>query len=287
MKIFITGARGQLGRDLVDWFDKDHEVIGAGRAELDVTNLSEVQQVIRAVRPEAVIHAAAYTSVDRAESEPDEAYRVNVFGSRNMAWAAREVGAKLCYISTDYVFDGTSSKPYREYDQTNPIGIYGKSKRAGEEVSQLLVPHTFIVRTSWVYGRHGNNFVKTMLKLAKEKGYMKVVSDQVGSPTYTIDLCRFVEKLLETEKYGIYHASNSGHCSWFEFAKAIMEEAGSNAVVESCTTEQFPRPAPRPTFSVMDHMAIRLNGFDDLPTWRDALKRFLLELERTSRTQLR
>jgi dTDP-4-dehydrorhamnose reductase len=184
----------------------------------------------------------------------------------------------LCYISTDYVFDGKASQPYNEYDNTNPSGIYGKSKRAGELAVQTLNTKYFIVRTSWLYGSHGNNFVKTMLKLGKKKDQLNVVHDQVGSPTYTVDLCLFLADLIQTEKYGIYHVSNTGACSWFEFAKAIFEESGISIQVNPCTTVEFPKPAPRPKYSVMDHMSIRTNDFQDLQHWRVALKAFLVEL---------
>ncbi|MBW7460187.1 dTDP-4-dehydrorhamnose reductase, partial [Paenibacillus sepulcri] len=226
-------------------------------------------------QPDAVIHCAAYTAVDKAESEPDEAFRVNAAGTRNLAIASREIGAKLCYISTDYVFDGTSVIPYNEIDNTNPRTVYGKSKLAGEQAVTSLHDRYFIVRTSWVYGKYGNNFVKTMLKLGSEKDLLKVVHDQIGSPTYTLDLAHFLLELVRTECYGIYHASNTGICSWFDFAAAIFEESGSAIKLEPCTTEDFPRPAPRPAYSVMDHSSIRVNGLTDLRPWREALIHFL------------
>ncbi|OGX68130.1 MAG: dTDP-4-dehydrorhamnose reductase [Paenibacillus sp. RIFOXYA1_FULL_44_5] len=275
MKIMVTGAGGQLGKDLVDSLGQHHQVIALTRAELDITNQEQCKQIIHTVRPDAVIHAAAYTAVDLAESEEDQAYAVNAFGTRNIAAAVQEIGAKLCYISTDYVFDGNSNVPYREYDNTNPTGVYGKSKRAGEQLVQSLCERYFIVRTSWVYGKYGSNFVKTMLKLGQDKKELKVVHDQIGSPTYTVDLSCFLETLVLTEKYGIYHASNSGICSWYEFAQAIFAESGANVVVHPCTTEEFPRPAPRPKFSVMDHLSIRANGFQDLRPWQEALREFL------------
>lgn len=193
--------------------------------------------------------------------------------------AAREVGAKLCYISTDYVFDGTASVPYNEYDQTNPQTVYGKSKLAGEQAVQTLHDRFFIVRTSWVYGKYGNNFVKTMLKMAGERDQLKVVSDQVGSPTYTYDLAAFLLDLVQTDFYGIYHASNSGICSWFDFAQAIFEDSSVNILVEPCTTADFERPAPRPAYSVMDHTAIRSNGLNLLRPWREALNHYLKDSE--------
>ncbi|WP_336773956.1 dTDP-4-dehydrorhamnose reductase [Paenibacillus sp. MMO-58] len=275
-KVAVTGANGQLGRELA-LLDTEgqFEIIGLSRTELDITDLEQCRSVLARLRPDAVIHCAAYTAVDKAEAEPDEAFRINAAGTRNIAVAAREVGAKLCAVSTDYVFDGTGKVPYKEHDQTNPRTVYGKSKLAGEQAVSSLHDRYFIVRTSWVFGAYGNNFVKTMLKLASEREQLKVVADQWGSPTYTRDLAIFLLELVSTDYFGIYHASNSGVCSWFEFAKAIMEESGSGTRIEPCTTEEFPRPAPRPHYSVMDHVAIRSNGFTPLPHWREALRHYL------------
>jgi dTDP-4-dehydrorhamnose reductase len=275
MKVLVTGANGQLGTDVVALFQGSNEVIGVGRNEMDITNLDQCIQVIEKHQPDVIIHCAAYTAVDLAEEEEDIAYQVNAYGSRNLAIAAERVGSKICYISTDYVFDGTAAKPYREYDNTNPTSVYGKSKRAGESLVQALSSKFFIVRTSWVYGLHGNNFVKTMLKLAVGRDQLKVVNDQVGSPTFTEDLAEFLLRLVATENYGIYHASNSGVCSWYDFAKVIFEESNISITVNPCTTEEFPRPAPRPKYSVMEHMSIRANGFDDLRPWQEGLRDFL------------
>ncbi|WP_044747467.1 dTDP-4-dehydrorhamnose reductase [Bacillus alveayuensis] len=276
MKVIVTGAKGQLGTDLVDLLaDRGYEVYGYGRKELDITNFDQVKQVISEVNPDVVIHAAAYTKVDLAESQPDQAFLINAYGTRNVVVASEEVGAKLVYISTDYVFDGTANTPYNEFAPTNPLSVYGKSKLAGEQFVRDLHSKFFIVRTSWVYGKHGNNFVKTMLKLAQERDELMVVHDQVGCPTYTVDLSNCILELIQTEKYGIYHVSNSGHCSWYEFAKAIFEEAGIEVKVNPCTTKAFPRPAPRPAYSVFDHMALRLNGFKEMPHWRESLKNFV------------
>lgn len=269
-----------MGQDLTKLLLKgNHEVYAYDRAEMDITDLDQTMNIIGHDRPEAIVHAAAYTAVDQAEADRDAAYLVNAVGSRNVAVAAERIGAKVCYISTDYVFDGNGTVPYNEYDNTNPTSVYGSSKRAGEHAVQTLCSRYYIVRTSWVYGRFGNNFVKTMLKLGREKDRLKVVHDQIGSPTYTVDLSYFLADLIQTEKYGIYHASNSGVCSWYEFAKAIFEESGINIILEPCATEDFPRPAPRPKYSVMDHMSIRTNGFTDLRNWREALKSFLQELK--------
>jgi len=276
LKILVTGANGQLGQELVRLPARpDIEIAGFGRDELDVTDPEQCRNVIGSYKPEVVIHCAAYTKVDQAESEPDEAYRVNADGTRNAALAAEQIGAKFVYISTDYVFDGKANAPYRENDRTDPQSVYGKSKLAGEQWVQSLSSRYFIVRTSWVFGKYGSNFVKTMLRLAEERDSLKVVSDQVGSPTYTLDLAQFLLELVQTDHYGIFHASNSGACSWYDFAKAIFEERGLHVQVEPCATAEFPRPAPRPAYSVLDHGAIRAHGLKPLRPWREALRSFL------------
>ncbi|NEU63221.1 dTDP-4-dehydrorhamnose reductase [Paenibacillus sp. ALJ109b] len=285
MKVLVTGANGQLGRDMVLLLEKEgHAVMACGREQLDITDQFQSNDIISTYHPEAVIHCAAYTAVDAAETDVDGAYLINATGTRNIAVAAEQIGAKLIYISTDYVFDGTSDVPYQEYDNTNPQSVYGKSKRAGEMLVQSLSSRWFIVRTSWVYGVYGNNFVKTMLKLGQEKPKLQVVHDQKGSPTYTVDLAHFLIELMSTEKYGVYHASNSGACTWYEFTQAIFEEAKRipdidiQAELEPCITDQFPRPAPRPRNSVMDHLSIRTNGLKDLRAWREGLRDFLKEI---------
>ncbi|MNI17371.1 dTDP-4-dehydrorhamnose reductase [compost metagenome] len=286
MKVLVTGSAGQLGQDLVLLLQaQGHEVLGCDRQEMDITDLDQCVEIIGGFAPDAVIHCAAHTAVDVAETDIDAAYLINATGSRNVALAAEKKGAKLVYISTDYVFDGMGTKPYHEYDNTDPQSIYGKSKRAGEVLVQSLSSKFFIVRTSWVYGKYGNNFVKTMLKLGQEKPLLQVVDDQKGSPTYTVDLANFLLELIQTEKYGVYHASNTESCTWYEFTQAIFAEAEDilglkfTAKLEPCSTEQFPRPAPRPQYSVMEHLAIRTNGFQDIRPWREGLRDFLLELK--------
>ncbi|MDQ0492742.1 dTDP-4-dehydrorhamnose reductase [Paenibacillus brasilensis] len=284
MKVLVTGASGQLGKDVVNVFQaQGHDVLGYNREQLDITDLEQAVKIVGEYQPDTVIHCAAYTAVDAAESDIDRAYQVNATGTRNMALAAEKAGAKLVYISTDYVFDGTAEQPYHEYDNTNPQSIYGKSKRAGEILAQTLSSRYFIVRTSWVYGLHGNNFVKTMLKLGQEKPHLQVVNDQKGSPTYTVDLASFLAELVQTDMYGVYHASNGGSCTWYEFTQAIFQDAVEllgakiTATLEPCSTEQFPRPAARPRNSVMEHIAIRTNGLNDLRDWREGLQDFLQE----------
>jgi dTDP-4-dehydrorhamnose reductase len=276
-KVLITGANGQLGRELVEYFSNDikYEVFGYGRLELDITNQEHVDKLFTDIQPDIVIHSAAYTKVDLAESDVDTAYLVNSIGTRNIAVAAENIGSKLVYISTDYVFDGTGVEPYHEFIRTSPIGVYGKSKLRGEEFVSNFHNKYFIVRTSWVYGKYGNNFVKTMLKMANERDSLSVVHDQVGCPTYTFDLAACISELIKTSKYGVYHVSNSGMCSWYEFAKAIFEEAGLKVQLNACTSKEFPRPAPRPAYSVFDHMSLRLNGFKSMRHWKVALAEFI------------
>ncbi|MDN4066527.1 dTDP-4-dehydrorhamnose reductase [Paenibacillus vini] len=285
MKVLVTGAAGQLGADVVSTLEMaGHLVFPCDRDALDITDFEACLEKIQEFTPEVVIHCAAYTAVDQAEKEVDTAYAVNAVGTRNMVLASEHVGAKFCYISTDYVFDGMSEMPYHEYDNTNPQSIYGKSKRAGEMLVQNLSSAFFIVRTSWVYGLHGKNFVKTMLRLGEQQPSLKVVDDQKGSPTYTADLAEFLLELIQTEKYGIYHASNTETCTWFEFAQAIFSEAriilGKDFPVQvnPCTTEEYPLPAPRPRNSVLEHISIRTNGLNDFRPWREGLRDFIMEL---------
>ncbi|NJJ39524.1 dTDP-4-dehydrorhamnose reductase [Paenibacillus apii] len=285
-KVLVTGAAGQLGRDVVLLLERQgYEVLACDRQEMDITDLDQCSEVIGEFGPEAIIHCAAHTAVDAAETDIDAAYLINAVGTRNVTVAAEKVGAKLVYISTDYVFDGQGSQPYHEYDNTDPKSIYGKSKRAGEILVQTLSTKYFIVRTSWVYGKYGNNFVKTMLKFGQERPVLQVVDDQKGSPTFTVDLATFLLELIGTEKYGIYHASNTGVCTWYEFTQAIFAEAEEilglkfTAKLEPCTTEQFPRPAPRPRNSAMEHLSIRTNGFQDIRPWREGLKAFLKDIQ--------
>lgn len=278
MKVLITGARGQLGRHLESVINNmgNYEVISLGHAELDITDPALVHQQIVSSVPDVVIHTAANTNVDGCELDPEIAYRVNALGSRNIAAAAAKTGAKMVYISTDYVFDGKSRRPYTEFDPANPINVYGKSKLAGELYVSKLLNKYFIVRTSWLYGKYGTNFVKTMLRMAGEKTELTVVDDQVGTPTYAEDLAKFIIDLLPTELYGIYHASNTGCCSWFQFARAIFEAAGlDDAKISPISTSRLKRPAPRPAYSVLDHFCIRLEGLPDLRPWEEALQEYL------------
>ena len=278
MKVLITGAGGQLGTDLTLLLQREperYQVFPLTHSELDITKQEQVEKTLLTIRPDIVIHTAAYTNVDQAEAEPNKVHAVNVTATRYIASAVEQVQAKLVYLSTDYVFNGKKITPYHEADAPNPLNIYGQAKLAGERLIQSISSRYFIVRTSWVYGQHGSNFVKTMLRLAQDRQELYVVNDQVGSPTYTVDLVHFLQILMNTGYYGIFHATNSGQCSWYEFAKAIFEEAGLQVSVHPCKTTEYPRSAPRPALSVLEHRAIRLHGLPDLRPWREALRDYL------------
>ncbi|HDR7135403.1 TPA: dTDP-4-dehydrorhamnose reductase [Bacillus cereus] len=279
MKVLVTGAQGQLGQDVVSLLkEQTWEVFGFGREELNITDEKQVSEKVLLIQPDIIIHTAAYTQVDQAESDEEAAFKVNAEGTKYLAQAAEAVGAKFCYVSTDYVFDGTKDTPYKADDQTNPETVYGKSKLVGEQYTQEYCSKSYIVRTSWVFGLYGNNFVKTMLRLAEENKELGIVHDQVGSPTYTTDLARFIISLVQTDKYGVYHGSNSGVCSWYEFAKEIFKQSNIEIVVNPLKTEDFPRPAARPKYSVLDKGMIEENGFESLQNWKEALKDFLKKL---------
>lgn len=275
-KVLVTGSNGQLGIDIVKHFkEKGYETYGFSREKMDITDLDSVQNVFSRVKPEIVIHCAAFTKVDLAETNVDQAFLVNAVGTRNVSVEAQKYNAKLVYVSTDYVFNGDGKESYNEFDETSPLGVYGKSKLAGENFVKSLTSKYFVVRTSWVYGAEGNNFVKTMIKLAENNSEIKVVDDQVGCPTYTVDLAKQIELLVQTEKYGTYHISNSGNCSWYEFAKAIFKRMEKPVNVLPVSTSEFPRPAKRPSYSVFDHMALRLNGFPKVRPWEEALEEYM------------
>ncbi|SNB44663.1 dTDP-4-dehydrorhamnose reductase [Geobacter sp. DSM 9736] len=272
--ILVVGANGMLGRDLMRVFQG--EARGLDIDEIDITSPESVRRVILTVKPRVIINAAAYTDVDGCESERDRAVEVNGEGVAYLSMAAGEAGAKLVQVSTDYVFDGGKGTPYIEEDIPRPISVYGESKLAGELNAQLA-PEWLVVRTQWLYGVHGKNFVETMLRIASEKKEVSVVDDQIGSPTWTKDLARAIGALVAKGCHGIYHATNSGTCSWNEFARAIFEEAGVPMTVNSMSTKELNRPAPRPLFSVLDNgKLIRDTGFEPQP-WRDALRCYLQE----------
>ncbi|OPG15449.1 dTDP-4-dehydrorhamnose reductase [Ferroacidibacillus organovorans] len=278
MKVLITGAGGMLGTDLQAAF-ADTSCIALTRNELDITQELAVREAVLAHHPDVILNAAAYTNVDRCETEIDQAYAVNAVGARNVAVAAEQVGARLVHVSTDYVFPGVSDRPYREEDETGPIGEYGRSKLAGERLVRSLCKKHYIARTSWLYGKHGPNFVKTMLRMGREQGAARVVDDQVGSPTYTVDLAQAIRTLIETPQYGVYHLSNQGVCSWHAFAEDIFTLAGVDVNLQAIKTHEFPRPAKRPAYSVMDNMMWRLSDHAPLRHYREALVAYLQETD--------
>ncbi|MHB8170319.1 MAG: dTDP-4-dehydrorhamnose reductase [Thermincolia bacterium] len=282
MRVLITGGKGQLGKDLARVLTEkgNYQITSVDREEMDISDARQTWKVILDNKPQVIIHAGANTNVDGCELDPDNAYLVNGLGTRNVAVAAQEIGAKLVYFSTDYVFDGKGSKPYEELELVNPQSGYGRSKLAGEEFVKAFSNRFFIVRTAWVFGKFGNNFVKTILRLAGEKDELAIVHDQVGSPTYTYDLAQFTEELINTSLYGYYHATNNGVCSWFEFTKAILEEAGIQGVkVKPITSQDLSRPAPRPAYSVLSDRSIRLNGLKPFRPWREALRAYLEDVK--------
>ena len=279
MRILVTGASGQLGYDVERELERRGiEHLGTSSRELDITDRAAVEHLMQSYRPDAVVHCAAYTKVDLAEDEPERCWAVNADGTRNMAAACRKTGAKLLYISTDYVFPGTGERSYETGDPTGPVNTYGRSKLAGELAVQSLLEKYFIVRISWVFGKNGNNFVKTMLRLAETKADLSVVCDQIGSPTYTADLAPLLCDMVQTERYGVYHATNEGTCAWSEFAEAIFELAGRQVVVHPIPTSAYPTRAVRPLNSRMSKERLRDNGFQELPEWKNALARYLKEI---------
>ncbi|MDR4316504.1 dTDP-4-dehydrorhamnose 3,5-epimerase [Niallia circulans] len=280
MKILVTGYSGQLGYDVVlEGKKRGFDMIGVGHKELDITQEEQVRNYIHTVKPDVVIHCAAYTAVDNAEDNKDVCFDVNVNGTKYLAASAKSVDAKFIYISTDYVFEGTGTEPFTEEDAANPVGYYGITKYEGEKAVQSLLDKYFIIRISWVFGINGNNFIKTMLRLAETRKELNVVGDQYGSPTYTFDLAKLLLDMAETEKYGVYHASNEGFTTWADFAKEIFQVAGKAVKVNSITTEEYPTKAVRPKNSRMSKDKLEKNGFTRLPAWQDALTRYIAELQ--------
>lgn len=276
MKILVTGVKGQLGYDVVNELEKRGiEAVGVDIEEMDITDAASVSSVIHREMPDAVIHCAAYTAVDAAEENEALCRRVNADGTRNIAQVCKELDCKMIYISTDYVFGGQGERPWEPEDDRDPQSVYGQTKYEGELAVQELLDKYFIVRIAWVFGVNGKNFVKTMLKLSENHDTITVVNDQFGSPTYTYDLARLLVDMVLTEKYGVYHATNEGICSWYDFACAIFEEAGINMTVKPVSTAEYGAKASRPANSRMSKEKLTENGFERLPTWQDALKRYL------------
>jgi len=277
--ILVTGVNGQLGYDVVKVLkERNIECLGIDREELDITDSKAVNEYILKLKPVCVIHCAAYTAVDKAEDEDVICTNVNVYGTENIAKACKEIEAKMIYISTDYVFDGNGNEPFEIDGNINPQSVYGKTKYEGELKVKEYLDRYFIVRISWVFGINGNNFVKTMIRLGKEKDCLNVVCDQIGSPTYTADLAPILCDMATTEKYGIYHVTNEIYCSWAEFASEIMKEAGLKCKINPIPTSEYPTKAIRPFNSRLSKKKLVENGFALLPEWKDALKRYLMEV---------
>lgn len=288
MKVLITGAKGQLGNELmsiisngqseiskVSSFIKEMEIIPMDIDKLDISDIVMVKKVIKEIKPDVVINCAAYTNVDACETDSDIAFKVNTIGPRNLAIATEEIGAKLVQVSTDYVFSGIGKTPFKEYDIATPYSVYGKTKLMGEEFVRELSSKYFIIRTAWLYGYVGNNFVYTIMKLAKERENINVVNDQIGNPTNANDLAHHILKLISTEEYGTYHCTGHGECSWYDFAKEIVELAKIDCRVNPCTSEEFRRIAKRPEYSALDNMGLRCTVGDEMRSWRNGLISFI------------
>lgn len=277
MKILVTGAGGMLASDLIPILGENHEVIPNSENDLDITVRDSVQRIVHSLSPDCVINCAAYTQVDKAEEERDKAFLVNGIGVQNIALTCQDRGIPLCHISTDYVFDGTKEGPYTPFDNTNPINVYGGSKLAGEKYIQWIMNRFYIIRTSWLYGKAGNNFVATMLRLAKERSEIRVVRDQTGSPTNTASLSHAIERIIGTGAYGIYHFTDEtgGGISWYDFAEEIVRLSGCKTKVIPILTAEFPRPAKRPANSVLDTSLYSLVTGHKAKNWREALKEYL------------
>ncbi len=279
MKVLVTGAAGQLGHDVIERLTACAiPCLGIDRADVDLTNARAVRGFVEAYKPDTVIHCAAYTAVDKAEEESAACYRVNIDGTQNLVDACRPLNAKFVYISTDYVFDGEKAEPYEVDDIPNPQTVYGRTKLEGENRVRKGCPKHFIIRTAWVFGKNGGNFVKTMLRLGAEKDTLNVVCDQFGSPTYTKDLAELICDMIYTERYGTYHATNDGYCSWADFAYEIMQLSGLNARVAPIASSEYPAKARRPQNSRLSKQKLIDNGFHPLPDWKNALKRFWDEI---------
>ncbi|MBR5262555.1 MAG: dTDP-4-dehydrorhamnose reductase [Clostridia bacterium] len=279
MKVLVTGFNGQLGYDVVKELRSRHiECIGTDVQDFDITDREAVLKYIKGYSPDTIVHCAAYTAVDRAEDDEETCRRVNVDGSENLALAAKALQAKMLYVSTDYVYGGEGETPFEVTDLTAPVSVYGRTKLEGENAVKKHTDKHFIVRTSWVFGINGNNFVRTMLRLGAERDELNVVADQIGSPTYTPDLACLICDLIETEKYGTYHGTNENFCSWAEFATAIMELGGRSTKINPIPSSDYPAKAQRPLNSRLSKACLDRAGIKRLPTWQDALGRYMEEL---------
>ena len=293
MKILITGSKGQLGNELqriikdgyseigqVSENIKNSEVFPLDIDELDITKLEDVKTVLNEIKPDVVINCAAATNVDGCESNQDLAFKINAIGPRNLAMVCEEIGAKLVQVSTDYVFSGKGDTPLTEFDMPAPYSVYGKTKLKGEEYVREFSSKYYIVRTAWLYGYVGKNFVYTMMRLGAEKEALTVVNDQRGNPTHANDLAHHILKLIETEEYGVYHCTGKGECTWYDFASLIMELSGRSCKVTPVTSEQYKTPAKRPEYSSLDNMMLRCTVGDEMRDWKEALKSFMSNVEK-------
>lgn len=279
MKVLVTGVNGQLGHDIVEECQKRNiEAIGVDVKEMDITDAHQVNEVITETKPDAIIHCAAWTAVDKAEDEVEQCRKVNRDGTKHIVDVCEKLELPLMYFSTDYVFDGQGEEPWNEYDERHPLNVYGLTKYEGELEVERLKKH-FIIRISWVFGINGGNFIKTMLRLGKERKEVSVVDDQIGSPTYTYDLARLCVDMIQTKEYGTYHATNEGICSWYEFACEIFKQAKMDVIVHPVDSTQFPTRAVRPKNSRMNQTELDKHGFTRLPSWQDALERYLYTLD--------
>lgn len=292
MKILITGCHGQLGNELISILKSGRSEIGLMPKEfknaeicavdidtLDISDITAVKSLVAAEKPDVIINCAAYTNVDGCESDYETAFKVNAMGVRNLAVAAKSVNAKLVHVSTDYVFAGNGKRPYVEWDKVDPQSAYGASKALGEKYALAFCDKTFVVRTSWLYGYVGKNFVKTVRRILKEKGAMTVVNDQRGNPTNANDLAHHLLKLAVTEEYGIYHCTGEGECTWFDFAKKIAALSGYGDVVKPCTSEEFPSPTKRPAYSSLRNLALECTVGNEMRNWEEAIENYIENLE--------
>ena len=288
IKILVTGAKGQLGSQIIEILKKGYSEIGKINdsyigadingidiKDLDITNLNDTARFVNKVQPDIIINPAAYTNVDACEANCDDAFKVNSMGAKNIAIAAENIGAKLIHISTDYVFKGDGKTPYREYDVPGPVSVYGKSKLLGEKYVEKFCSKYFIIRTAWLYGYNGKNFVKTIIKAGMDKGHLDVVDDQRGNPTNAEDLAHHILKIALTDEYGIYHCTGNGECSWYDFACKIIEYSGINCTVSPMKSDKLNRAAKRPSYSSLDNMMLRCTVGDEMRDWDIALKMFI------------
>ncbi len=280
MKVLVTGYKGQLGYDVIKRLNKSNiDCLGVDIDDFDITNEKQTFDYIVNYNPDVVVHCAAYTAVDKAEEDKEKCFNINVIGTRNIAKACKQIDCKMVYISTDYIFDGQGETPFEVDDVPNPINYYGETKYLGENEVTNLIKKYFIIRISWVFGINGNNFIKTMLRLAETKNEISVVSDQIGSPTYTYDLAKLIVSMIQEDKYGIYHATNEGYCSWYEFALEIFKQSNIDIKVNPIKTEDYKTLAKRPMNSRLSKKILDKNNYKRLPFWRDSILNFLKEYQ--------